>query len=61
MNLKDLDPKGFPHLEESWIGGNVDLDLFSIFPSSRSKNHGGIEGESSKGLFVWAAAFEKQL
>ena len=32
MNLQDLDPKGSPHLEERWIGGNVDLDLLSLFP-----------------------------
>jgi hypothetical protein len=25
--LQDLDPIGFPHLEEKVIGGNVDLDL----------------------------------
>ena len=27
--LQDLDPKSFPHLEEKWIGGSVDLDLLS--------------------------------
>ena len=27
MELQDLNPKGSPHLEERWIGGNVDLDL----------------------------------
>ena len=32
MELQDLDPKGSPHLEERWIGGNVDLDLLSLFP-----------------------------
>ena len=26
---QDLDPKGSPHLEEIWIGENVDLDLLS--------------------------------
>ena len=27
MELQDLDPKASPHLEESWIGGTLDLDL----------------------------------
>ena len=27
MELQDLNPKRSPHLEERWIGGNVDLDL----------------------------------
>jgi hypothetical protein len=30
--LQDLDPKGFPQLEEKLIGRNVDLDLLSLFP-----------------------------
>jgi hypothetical protein len=30
--LQDLDPIGSPHLEEKVIGGNVDLDLLSLFP-----------------------------
>ena len=30
--LQDLDPRGSPHIEEKVIGGNVDLDLLSIFP-----------------------------
>ena len=32
MELQELDSKGSPHLEERWIGGNVDLDLLSHFP-----------------------------
>ncbi|RAV76535.1 hypothetical protein DBT52_09605 [Aerococcus mictus] len=27
QELQDLDPLGSPHLEERWIGGNVDLGL----------------------------------
>jgi hypothetical protein len=38
--LQDLDPNRFPHLEEIMIGGDVDLDLLSLFPSRRCKNHG---------------------
>jgi hypothetical protein len=29
--LQDLDPIGSPHIEEIMIGGNVDLDLLSLF------------------------------
>ena len=29
--LQDLDPRGSPHLEEIWIGGNVDLGLLALF------------------------------
>ena len=32
MELQDQDLLGSPHLEEKWIGGIVDLDLFSLFP-----------------------------
>src|SRR3954471_7387687 len=34
--LQDLDPQGSPHLEERWIGGNIDLDLF-IFPQKDAR------------------------
>ena len=41
--LQDLDPKGSPHLEEKVIGGNVDLDLLSLFPQEGARSIGGIE------------------
>jgi hypothetical protein len=41
--LQDLDPIGSPHLEEKVIGGNVDLDLFSLFPQRYARIMGGIE------------------
>ena len=41
--LHDLDPRGFPHLEEKEIGGYVDLDLLSLFPQKLARIHGGIE------------------
>jgi hypothetical protein len=41
--LQDLDPTGFPHLEEKVIGGNVDLDLLSLFPSKDARNMEGME------------------
>jgi hypothetical protein len=43
--LQDLDPIGFPHLEEKVIGENIDLDLLSLsFLSKRCKKHGGKGG-----------------
>jgi hypothetical protein len=30
--LHDLDLIGSPHIEEIFVGGNVDLDLLSLFP-----------------------------
>ena len=41
--LQDLDPRGSPHLEEKVIGGNVDLDLLSLFPQKLARIRGGIE------------------
>ena len=43
MELQDLNPKGSPHLEERWIGENVDLDLLSLFPQRYARIMGGIE------------------
>ena len=37
MGLQDLDPKGSPHLEERLISGNVDLDIFSLFPQKYAR------------------------
>src|SRR5664279_109393 len=45
--LQDLDPLGSPHLEERWIGGNVDLDLLSLFPQRYARIMGGIERGAS--------------
>ena len=41
--LQELDPLGFPHLEERLIGGKVDLDLLSLFPQRYARIMGGIE------------------
>jgi hypothetical protein len=41
--LQDLDPIGFPHIEEKVIGGNIDLDLLSLFPQRYARIMGGIE------------------
>ena len=41
--LQDLDPRDSPHIEEKVIGGNVDLDLLSLFPQELARIIGGIE------------------
>jgi hypothetical protein len=41
--LKDLDPLCSPHLEERWIGGNIYLDLLSLFPKKYARIIGGME------------------
>jgi hypothetical protein len=41
--LQDLDQIGSPHLEEKVIGGNVDLDLLSLFPQKDARIMGGME------------------
>jgi hypothetical protein len=38
--LQDLDPIGSPHLEEKVVGGNVDLDLLTLFPQKDARNMG---------------------
>jgi hypothetical protein len=43
--LQDLDPLCSPHLEERWIGGNIDLDLLSLFPKKYARIMGGMEKE----------------
>jgi hypothetical protein len=35
--LQDLDPIESPHIEEILIGGNVDLDLLSLFPHENAR------------------------
>jgi hypothetical protein len=40
--LQDLDPIGSPPIEEIMIGGNVDLDLLSLFPQKDARIMGGI-------------------
>jgi hypothetical protein len=38
--------KRFPHLEQILIGGNVDLDLLSLFPKKDSTSMGEIESRA---------------
>jgi hypothetical protein len=45
--LQDLDPICSPHLGERWIGGNIDLDLPSLFPQRYARIMGGIERGAS--------------
>jgi hypothetical protein len=40
--IQDLDPICFPHIEEIMIGGNVDLDLLSLFPQKDARIMGGM-------------------
>ena len=42
QELQDQDLLGFPHLEGRWIGGNVDLDLLSLFPQRYARIIGAI-------------------
>jgi hypothetical protein len=41
--LQDLNRKGSTHINEILIGGNVDLDLLSLFPQKDSRSMGGME------------------
>jgi hypothetical protein len=41
--LQDIDPTGSPHIEETVICGNEDLDLLSLFPQKDGRNMGGME------------------
>ena len=43
QELQDQDLLGSPHLEEEWNGGNVDLDLLSLFPQKVARIIGEIE------------------
>ena len=45
--LQDQDLQGSPHLEERWIGGNVDLDLLSQIPQRYARIMGGIKRGTS--------------
>jgi hypothetical protein len=38
--LQDLDSLCSPHLEEKWIGENIDLDLPSLFPKNMQEYYG---------------------
>jgi hypothetical protein len=45
--LQDLDPMGSPHKEEKVIGGNIDLDLLSLFPPRYARTMEGIQRRES--------------
>ena len=59
QELQDLDPRGSPHLEEKVIGGNVDLDLLSLFPQDLARIIGGIE--SNQALRMSTMEVEQEL
>ena len=41
--LQDLDLVGSPHLERDLIGGNLDLDLLTLFPQEYARIMEGIK------------------
>jgi hypothetical protein len=41
--LQDLDPMGSPHKKEKKIGGNIDIDLLTLFPQRYERIMRGIE------------------
>jgi hypothetical protein len=45
--IQDPDPMGSPHKEEKVIGGNIDLDLLSLFPQRYARIMEGIERRTS--------------
>ena len=47
QELQDQDLLGSTHLEERWIGGNVDLDLLSQIPQRYARIMGGNERGAS--------------
>jgi hypothetical protein len=47
QELQDLDPNRLPHLEEILFGGDVDLDLPSLFPQKNSTSMREIESRES--------------
>ena len=47
MELQDQDLLGSPHLEEEWIGGNVDLDLLSISLKDMQESWEGMRGRQA--------------
>ena len=46
---QDLDPLCSPYTKEIWIGENVDLDLFSLFPQKDARFIGGRGSRASFG------------
>jgi hypothetical protein len=56
-----LDQLCSPHLEERCIGGNIDLDLLSLFPQRYARIMGGIErGEGDFQGQQWWGEREKK-
>ena len=57
--LQDQDPRGSLHIEEKVIGGDVDLDLLSLFPQEQARIIGGIE--SNQALRMSTMEIEQEL
>jgi hypothetical protein len=45
--IQDLHPLCSPHLEQRWVGENIDLDLLSLFPQRYARIMGGIKRGAS--------------
>ena len=58
---QDLDPICSPHLEERLIGGDVDLDLLSLFPQEGARIIGGIERKQAFGGQQWRAKLARKV
>ena len=47
MKLQDQDLLGSPHLEEEWIGGNIDVDLLSLSLKYMQESWEGLRGRQA--------------
>ena len=47
QELQDQDLLGSPHLEEEWIGGNIDLDLLSLSLKDIQESWEGLRGRQA--------------
>ena len=47
QELQDQDQLGSPHLEEEWIGENVDLDLLSLSLKDMQESWEGLRGRQA--------------
>ena len=47
QELQDQDLLGSPHLEEEWIGGNIDLDLLSLSLKDMQESWEGLRGRQA--------------
>ena len=58
---EDLDVVGSSHKEEGLIGGDVDLDLLSLFPQVQARIIGGIERKQAFGGQQWRSKLAQRV